>query len=89
LKSISNNWRLNERIPALELRVLDFESKQIGVLKKIDAIKLAKEQGLDLIEIAPQAKPPVAKIMDFGKFRYQEEKKAKEASKKSKPSEKF
>lgn len=87
LKSISNNWRLNERIPALELRVLDFESKQIGVLKKEDALKLAREQGFDLIEIAPNAKPPVAKIMDFGKFRYQEEKKAKEASKKSKASD--
>ena len=87
MKSISNNWRLNEKIPALELRVLDFESKQIGVLKKEEAIKLAKEQGLDLIEIAPNAKPVVAKIMDFGKFRYQEEKKAKEANKKSKPSD--
>ena len=82
LKSISNNWRLNEKIPALELRVLDFESKQIGVLKKEEAIKLAKEQGLDLIEIAPNAKPVVAKIMDFGKFRYQEEKRLKKQIKK-------
>lgn len=87
LKSISNNWRLNEQIPASELRVLDFEGKQIGLLKKDEAIKLAKEKGVDLIEIAPQAQPPVAKIMDFGKFRYQEEKKAKEAQKKSKPSD--
>lgn len=87
LKSISNNWRLNEKIPATELRVLDFEGKQIGVLKKEEALKLAKEQGVDLIEIAPQANPPVAKIIDFGKFRYQEEKKAKEAQKKSKPSD--
>lgn len=87
LKSISNNWRLNEQIPASELRVLDFEGKQVGLLKKEEALKLAKEQGVDLIEIAPKAVPPVAKIMDFGKFRYQEEKKAKEASKKSKPSD--
>lgn len=87
MKSISNNWRLNEKIPATELRVLDFEGKQIGVLKKEEALKLAKEQGVDLIEIAPQANPPVAKIIDFGKFRYQEEKKAKEAQKKSKPSD--
>jgi translation initiation factor IF-3 len=87
LKSISNHWRLNENIPAQELRVLDFEGKQIGVLSKTKAIELAKEQGVDLIEIAPNANPPVAKIMDFGKFRYQEEKKAKEAQKKSKPSE--
>ena len=81
MKSISNNWRLNEKIPATELRVLDFEGKQIGVLKKEEALKLAKEQGVDLIEIAPQANPPVAKIIDFGKFRYQEEKKAKKLKK--------
>ncbi len=87
MKSISNNWRLNEKIPALELRVLDFEGKQIGVISKKEALEIAKKQGLDLIEIAPTAKPPVAKIMDFGKFRYQEEKKAKEAQKKSKPSD--
>ncbi len=87
MKSISNNWRLNERISAQELRVLDFEGKQIGVLKKEEALKLAKEQNLDLIEIAPNATPPVAKIINFGKFKYQEEKKAKEASKKAKPSD--
>ena len=87
LKSISNNWRLNEKIPAAELRVLDFEGKQIGILKREDALAMAKEQGVDLIEIAPNALPPVAKIMDFGKFRYQEEKKLKEMQKKSKPSD--
>ncbi len=87
LKSISNHWRLNEQIPAQELRVLDFEGKQIGVLKKEEALKLAKEAGVDLIEIAPNAAPPVAKIIDFGKFKYQEEKKLKEMQKKSKPSE--
>lgn len=87
MKSTNNYWRLNENIPAQELRVLDFEGKQIGVLKKDEAIKLAKEQGVDLIEIAPNAIPPVAKIIDFGKFKYQEEKKAKEANKKGKPSE--
>ncbi len=87
LKSISNNWRLNERIPAQTLRILDAEGKQIGVLKKEEALALAKEQGVDLIEIAPNALPPVAKIIDFGKFRYQEEKKLKEMQKKSKPSD--
>jgi translation initiation factor IF-3 len=66
---------------------LDFEGKQIGVLSKTEAIKLAQEQKVDLIEIAPNATPPVAKIMDFGKFRYQEEKKLKEMQKKSKPSD--
>lgn len=87
MKSISNHWRLNDQIPASELRVLDFEGKQVGVLTKTDALKLAKEQGVDLIEIAPNATPPVAKIIDFGKFKYQEEKKLKEMQKKSKPSD--
>ena len=66
---------------------MDFEGKQIGVMTKEEALKLAKEQCVDLIEIAPNAMPPVAKIIDFGKFRYQEEKKLKEMQKKSKPSD--
>lgn len=80
-------WKINENIPSATLRVLDAQNKQIGILSKIEALKLAKENEADLIEIAPSANPPVAKIIDFGKFKYQEEKKAKEASKKSKPSE--
>lgn len=87
MKSKSNYWRLNERIPANTLRVLDSEGKQIGVISKEEALKLAKEKGVDLIEIAPKAEPPVAKIIEFGKFKYQEEKKLKEVQKKSKPSE--
>lgn len=87
MKSISNNWRLNERIPAQSLRVLDAEGKQLGVLTKTEALALAKESGKDLIEIAPNAVPPVAKIIEFGKFKYQEEKKVKEMQKKSKPSD--
>lgn len=86
MKSISNNWRLNEKIPALELRILDAEGKQIGIFSKSEAIKMAQDKGADLIEIVANANPPVAKIIDFGKFKYQEEKKAKEAQKKSKPS---
>lgn len=86
LKSISNNWRLNERIPAQTLRVLDAEGKQLGIFSKEEAIKMAQEKGDDLIEIVANANPPVAKIIEFGKFKYQEEKKAKEAQKKSKPS---
>lgn len=85
--SDSNNWKINERITSATLRVLDSEGKQIGVMSKLEAIEKAKSLNLDLIEIAPNASPAVAKIMDFGKFRYQEEKKAKEAQKKSKPSD--
>lgn len=83
----SNYWRLNQNIPAQQLRVLDAEGKQVGVITKQEALQLAKDQGIDLIEIVPAANPPVAKLMDFGKFRYQEEKKQKEVAKKSKPSE--
>lgn len=63
------------------MRVIRDEGKQIGVLPKEEALKLAKKEGKDLVEIAPKAKPPVAKIIEFGKFKYQEEKKAKKAKK--------
>jgi len=71
----------NFRIGAASLRVVDAESKQIGVITKQEALRLAQEKGLDLVLIAPNAKPPVAKIIDFKKFLYQEEKKQKEARK--------
>lgn len=80
-------YRINERIFALTLRVLDSNGKQIGVLPKFEALRKARESGLDLVEIAPMAKPPVAKIIDFKKFLYQEAKKKKEEKKKSKISE--
>lgn len=79
-------YRRNEYINALSLRVLDQDGKQIGVLSKFEALKKARELSLDLVEIAPSAKPPVAKIVDFNKFLYQEEKKKKEEKKKSKTS---
>lgn len=71
----------NHRIQASELRVIDDESKQIGVISKEEAMKIAFEKDLDLVLIAPNAKPPVAKIIDFKKFLYQEEKKLKVARK--------
>ena len=80
-------YRVNERIFALSLRVLDAEGKQIGVLSKFEALQEARNQGLDLVEIAPLAKPPVAKIVDYKKFLYQEEKKKREEKKKTKASE--
>ena len=72
-------WRINQNIYANELRVIGEDGKQLGVLSKSEALAKAEEAGLDLVEIAPTAKPPVAKIIDFAKFRYQEEKKAREA----------
>ena len=80
-------YRVNERIFSGTLRVLEAGGKQLGILSRFDALNKARELGLDLVEIAPNAKPPVAKIIDFKKFLYQEEKKKKEERKKSKASE--
>lgn len=80
-------YRVNERIFASTLRVLGSDGKQIGILTKAQALEQAKDQGLDLVEIAPAAKPPVAKIIDFKKFLYQEEKKKREEKKNAKTSE--
>lgn len=74
-------YQLNMRIEAPELRVIDGEGGLIGVMKKEEALKVANEKQMDLVLIAPKAQPPVAKIIDFRKFLYQEEKKAKEAKK--------
>lgn len=71
----------NYRIDAPELRVIDREGKQVGILNKAQALQEAQKLEMDLVLIAPNAKPPVAKIIDFKKFLYQEEKKQKEAKK--------
>ena len=76
--------RINEFINAHELLVIDDEGGKRGVMSKFDALKLAQSEGLDLVEVAPLAKPPVVKIMDFGKYKYQEQKKAAEARKNQK-----
>jgi len=75
-------YRLNQSIQAEKLRVIDGEGNLVGIITKQEAQEKAKEQGLDLVEIAPNADPPVAKIVDFQKFRYEETKKER-ASKKS------
>ena len=80
-------FRINERIYALQLRVLDTEGKQIGLMSKAEALTLAREQGLDLVEVAPTAKPPVARIIDYNKFLYQLDKKKREEKRKAKVSE--
>jgi translation initiation factor IF-3 len=69
------------------VRVIDAKGKQIGVVDRNKALELAKKAKLDLVEIAPKARPPVVKIVDFGKFRYREEKKARAAKKKTKTGE--
>ena len=74
----------NNRITAPEVQVIGSEGDNIGILNTNEAISMAKEQGLDLIEIAPNAKPPVCKIIDMGKFKYDAQKKANVAKKKQK-----
>ena len=71
--------RRNGKIRAREIRVLDENKQQLGVMSLSDALRLAQSKGLDLIEIAPTATPPVCRIVDYGKFRYEESKKAKES----------
>ncbi|OGH37421.1 MAG: translation initiation factor IF-3 [Candidatus Levybacteria bacterium RIFCSPLOWO2_01_FULL_38_21] len=80
-------YRINERIFSSTLRVLESGGKQLGILSRQIALNKARELSLDLVEIAPKANPPVAKIIDYKKFLYQEEKKRKEEKRKSKGSE--
>lgn len=73
--------RRNEQIRARDVRVIGAEGEQIGILPRADAIALAKEAGMDLVEVAATADPPVCRIMDFGKFKYEQQQKKKEAKK--------
>src|SRR5580693_8610961 len=74
--------RVNHRIRVPEVRVIGADGGMLGVLQTHEALRMAQEQGLDLVEVNPKAEPPVCKILDFGKFKYDEKKKAKEAKKK-------
>ena len=74
--------RVNERIRAPKLRVVSPEGEQLGIMTSSDALQRAEEWGLDLVEVAPNADPPVCKIMDYGKYRYEESKKQHERKKK-------
>lgn len=73
--------RVNERIRAREVRVIDDAGNQLGVMSLFDAMKAAREQGLDVVEISPNATPPVCKLVDYGKFLYEQNKKAHEQKK--------
>ncbi|MCB1538101.1 MAG: translation initiation factor IF-3 [Rhodospirillales bacterium] len=76
--------RVNEQIRAREVRVIDENGEMLGVMTPYDGIKRAREAGLDLIEVSPNAAPPVCKILDLGKYKYEQQKKANEARKKQK-----
>ncbi|HET7398487.1 MAG TPA: translation initiation factor IF-3 [Intrasporangium sp.] len=73
--------RINERIRVPEVRLVGPNGEQVGIVRVEDALRLAEEANLDLVEVAPMAKPPVAKLMDFGKFKYEAAMKAREARK--------
>ncbi|MBR6537193.1 MAG: translation initiation factor IF-3 [Lachnospiraceae bacterium] len=78
---------LNEQIRDKEIRLVGEDGEQLGIMSAKDALKMAKEAGLDLVKIAPTAKPPVCKIVDYGKYRYEQARREKEAKKKQKVTE--
>jgi translation initiation factor IF-3 len=76
---ISSETRINERIRVPEVRLVGPNCEQVGIVRIEDALRLAQEADLDLVEVAPQARPPVAKLMDYGKFKYESAQKARES----------
>jgi len=79
---ISKGIRINDRIRIKEVRVISPDGTQLGILPIEQALQTAYSQNLDLVEVAPEARPPVCRIMDYGKYRYEQSKKAREARKK-------
>ncbi len=79
--SNNNDLRVNEQIRANEVRLIDNEGEQIGIQSLDDALDKAEERGFDLVEVAPQANPPVCKIMDYGKYKYEQAKKRQKQKK--------
>ncbi|MBQ2973828.1 MAG: translation initiation factor IF-3 [Clostridia bacterium] len=80
----SKEQQINEEIRDKEIRVISNDGEQLGIMSASEALKLAESKNLDLVKIAPAAKPPVCKIMDYGKFRFEKAKKEKEAKKNQK-----
>lgn len=80
----SRTVRVNERIRIREVRLIDEDGKHIGVVPTNEAMDAARERGLDLVEVDPNANPPVCRLMDYGKFRYEESRREREARKKQK-----
>ncbi|MBO7613128.1 MAG: translation initiation factor IF-3, partial [Treponema sp.] len=76
--------RVNEQIRVREVRLIDDEGNQKGIVPTLEALKMAKERDLDLVEVSPNANPPVCKILDFGKYRFEQEKKLRDSKKNQK-----
>lgn len=80
----TSDLRINEQIREQEVRLIDAEGNQLGIINIDEALNMAQEAGTDLVEIAPNAKPPVCKILDYGKYKFEQEKRLKESRKKQK-----
>jgi len=80
----NNPFKINEQIKATEVRLIDHEGKMVGVVSVVEGIRMAQEVDLDLVEVSPNANPPVCKIANFGKMKYEIQKKAADAKKKQK-----
>ncbi|MCF0241257.1 MAG: translation initiation factor IF-3 [Treponema sp.] len=76
--------RINEMIRVREVRLIDDEGNQLGIVPTVEAVRLAKEKELDLVEVSPNATPPVCKILDYGKYRFEQEKKLRDSKKNQK-----
>ncbi len=81
MKQLSKQYRINHMITAREVRVIGEKGEQLGIMPIMEARKLAKERELDLVEVSPTADPPVCRLLDFGKFKYEQAKKERQASK--------
>ncbi|MGI5921846.1 MAG: translation initiation factor IF-3 [Syntrophomonadaceae bacterium] len=81
---ISKEWRVNEDIRVKEVRLISEDGEQLGIVPIKEALAISLERGFDLVEIAPSAKPPVCRLMDYGKFKFEQSKREKEARKKQK-----
>src|SRR5215813_9183678 len=84
IRPISKDLRINERIRAREVRVIGEGGEQFGVVPLFEALRMAQERAVDLVEVAPTAVPPVARLMDYGKFKFEQDKKEREARKNQK-----
>jgi translation initiation factor IF-3 len=83
ISAISKSTRINSQIRKSPVRLIDADGSQVGVVPIEDARRRAEERGLDLVEVAPEANPPVVRILDWGKLRYENEKKARESKRKA------
>ena len=81
MKSISKRVNVNRRIRAREVRLIDAEGSQVGVVPISEALSVAESSGLDLVEVSPNVSPPVCRIMDYGRYKYQQNKKLQEGKK--------